>query len=126
VSSVPNGWFYCGAWLTAPPEVNISLAKDVCGVVVPYLWSKGGRTAADGVWSILGGWADSRSGEGLVEEGASIALARIPIKPQPQDSFDVDRDQLIADVINPIARIGAKQAKAIASFVAGLTDSDEN
>ena len=73
VASVPGGWFYCGVWITAPPEVRISLEKDSCGVVVPWLWSKGGRKGADAVWKILGGWPHSRSGEGVVKERGSIA-----------------------------------------------------
>ncbi len=125
VSSVPGGKFWCGVSVNAPPNVRISLAKDVCGVVVPWLWSKGGRKGEDAIWKILGGWADSRAGEGLVNDKGTVALARIPIKAQPPESFDVDREPLIAEVMKTIARIGAEQTKAIASFVAGLNGSEE-
>jgi len=125
VPSVPDGWFWCGVSITAPPEVHISMENNACGVVVPCLWSKGGRHGADVVWSILGGWADSRWGEGLVNEKASVALARIPIKAQPPESLDVDRDLLTAEVLEVIARIGAKETKDIAKFVAGIKGPDE-
>ena len=126
VSTVVDGWFYCGVWVTAPPVVRISLAKDVCGLAVPYLWSKGGRKGADGVWKILGSWAHSRAGEGLFDDKGTVALACIPVKAQPPESFDVDREDLVAEVIKAFARIGAEQTKAIASFAAGLNEPDES
>jgi hypothetical protein len=126
VTPVPGGRFWCGVSVAAPPEVRNSIQTDVCGVVIPYLWSKGGRKGADEVWKILDGWPHSRGGEGLANESGTVALACIPIKPQPPDSFDVDRDPLIAEVMKTIARIGAEQTKAIASFVAGLNEPDEN
>jgi hypothetical protein len=125
VTSVPGGSFYCGVFVSAPPEVQISLEQDVCGVVVPWIWSKGGRKGEDTVWNILGGWPYSRGGEGLVDEKGTVALARIPIKAEPPESFDVDREQLVAEVTEIIGRIGAKQVKAIAKFVAGLKAPDE-
>jgi hypothetical protein len=125
VSSMPSSWFSCAARVTAPPEVRISLARHVCGVVVPWLWVKGGRKGADAVWKILGGWPHSRSGEGLFDTKGCVALACIPIKPQPPDSFDVDREPLINEVMKTFARIGAKETKAIAKFVAGLKETDE-
>jgi hypothetical protein len=126
VSSVPGGSFWCGVWVTAPPEVRISMEKDACGVVVPSLWSKGGRKGEDAACQILGDRPHSRSGGGLIDDKGSVALACIPIKPQPPESFDVDRDQLIAEVMQTFARIGAKQTKAIARFVAGLKEPDED
>jgi hypothetical protein len=95
-------------------------------LVVPYLWSKGGRRAEDAVRTILGGWPHSHGDKGLVELGGSVALASIPIKAQPPESFDVDRDPLIAHVKKTVSRIGAKQTKAIARFVAGLKERDES
>jgi hypothetical protein len=126
VSSGSGGEFSRGVWITAPPEVRISLAKDVYGVVVPWLWSKGGRKGADAIWKTLGGWADSRAGDGLVEETGTVALARIPIKAQPPESFNVDGAELIAAVMKTITRIGADETKAIASLVAGLNEPDES
>jgi hypothetical protein len=125
ISSVPGGAFSCGVWITAPPEVRISLAKDVCGAVVPWLWSKGGRKGEDAIWKIIGGWAHSRGGEGLVDGSGTVALGCIPIKAQPPESFDVDREHLITEVMKTIARIGPDQTTAIASFVAGLKEPDE-
>jgi hypothetical protein len=125
VSSVPGGWFTCGAWVTAPPEVSVALAPDVCGVAVPWISTSGGRKTADEVWKILGGWAHSRRGGGLVDDSGMIALACIPIKPEPAGSLDVDRDQLIAEVIKTFARIGAEQTTAIARLVAGHSEPDE-
>ena len=125
VSSMPDSWFSCGVFVTAPPEIRISLAKDVCGVVVPWLWSNGGRKGADAVWKVVGGWANSRGGEGLVDDRGTVALARIPIKAQPPESFDVDREQLITEVLKTIARIGAEETRAIANFVARLNEPDE-
>ena len=46
-----------------------------------------------------------------------MALACIPIKSQPRESFDVDREHLIAAVTNTFAPIGAEQTTAIARFV---------
>jgi hypothetical protein len=126
VSSVPGGSFYCGVFVSAPPEVRISMENDACGVVVPWLWSSGGRKAEDAVWKIVGGWADSRAGEGLVDDRGTVALARIPIKAKPPESFDVDRDQLVNEVMKTFARIGAEETRAIASFVAGLQEPDES
>jgi hypothetical protein len=126
VPSVRGGWFWCGVWVTAPPQIHIRLPKDVCGLVVASIWSRGARRGADAVWEILDGKADSRAGEGLVEESASVALARIPIKPQPPEGFDVAREPLIAQVAKTFARIGVKQTRAIAKFVAGLKESEED
>jgi len=125
VASVPGGSFWCGVSVSAPPDIHIPLAKDACGVVIPWLWSKGARRGADTVWEILDGKADSRAGEGLVQESGSVALARIPVKAQPPDSFEADRDPLVTEVMKTIARIGAKQTKAIAKFVAGLKEPEE-
>jgi hypothetical protein len=125
VGIVNGGWFSCGVWVTAPPEVRIPLDTDVCGVVVPWLWSKGGRKGEDAVGVILDGWPHSRAGEGLVEDRGTVALACIPIKAQPPGSFDADCDPLIAEVTKTVAQIGAEQTKAIASLAAGLKESDE-
>jgi hypothetical protein len=126
VASVPGGSFWCGLFISAPPEIQIPLTKGVSGVVIPWVWSKGGRKGADTVWEILDRKADSRAGEGLVEESASVALARIPIKAEPPETFNVDREPLIAEAVGTIARIGIKQAKAIAKFVAGLKETDDD
>jgi hypothetical protein len=124
VPGARGGWFLCGVWVTAPPEVRISLEKDACGIVVPWLWLRGGRNVEDAVWKVLGSWAHSRSGEGLLADG-SVALASIPIKAQPPGSFDVDREPLVNEVAKVVARIGAEQTKEIANFVGGLTEPDE-
>jgi hypothetical protein len=126
VPSVQDGWFLCGVSVTAPPEVRISLGKDVCGIVMPWLWAKGGHKGEEAIRKILGGWADSRAGEGLVYDKGTIALARIPIKAQPPESFDVDRDNLITEVMKTIARIGAEQTTAIARFVTALKEPEES
>src|SRR5579862_7314186 len=39
VPSVPYGWFNCGAYLTAPPEVQVTLEDNCCGLVIPWLWA---------------------------------------------------------------------------------------
>lgn len=126
VPSVRGGWFDCGLYLTAPPEVRVTLDKNACGVVVPYLWSTGGRRAADTAWDILGGRAYSRDGDGLIHSSGTITLACIHIKPQPPKSFEVDRDHLVAEVMKAISRIGAKETKAIAKYIAGLKETDED
>ena len=125
VPSVPGG-FSCGVSLTAPSEIRISIDNDVCGIVVPWLWSNGGRKGEDAICKILGGWHHSRAGEGLVGDTGSVALACIPIKAQPAESFDVDRELLIGAVMKTIARIGAEQTTAIASFAARLNQTDES
>jgi hypothetical protein len=125
LSSVPGGSFWCGAWLTAPPEVRRPLEKDSCGVVVPWLASKGGRKGEEAVCEVLGGRVHSRSGEGVVQDSGTVALGCIPIKPEPPESFDVDRDPLIADVVKAFAQIGAREATAIAKFAAGLNEPEE-
>lgn len=126
IPSVCEGGFSCGVWVSDPPEVSISPEKDVCGVVVPYLWIKGGRKAAYSVRKILGGWAHSCGGEGVADDKGTVVLACIPIMAQPPESFDVDREKLIVEVMKIIARIGAEHTKAIASFTAGLKESDES
>jgi hypothetical protein len=125
VSSVPGGSFYCGVWVTAPPEIRISLDNGVFGVVLLWIWSKGARKGEDAVWQILGGWPHSRGGDWLFSGRGAVVLACIPIKPQPPESLDVDREQLIAEVLTTIARIGAEQTTAIASVAAGLKEPDE-
>jgi hypothetical protein len=126
VPSVPKGWFLCGVSLTAPPEVRLSLEKDACGIVMPWLWVKGGHKGEGAVWRILRGESHSRGVEGLGGEKGLVALASIPIKAQPPESFDVEREQLITETVKTVARIGAEQTKAIASFVAGLNEPDES
>jgi len=126
VPSARDGGFACGVTITAPPEVPISLEKDVSGIVVPWLWSKGGRKAEDALWKILEGWPHSRWNDRLFDERGMVALACISIKAQPSESFDVDREQLIDEVTKTVTRIGAEQTKAIAIFVAGLKVSDES
>jgi hypothetical protein len=126
VTSMPEDWFACGVYLTAPPEVSISLAEDVSGIVVPWLWSRGARRATDAIWDLLGGWPHSHGREGLSQESGTIDLSAIPVKAQPPESFDVDRDALIAEVVKVFARIGAKQVRAIAKLVASLREADEN
>jgi hypothetical protein len=126
VPSVPGGRLWCGVWVTAPPEVRIPLENEVCGLVIPYLWTKGGRRGADTVWKILGGWTHSRGGEGLAHERGTVALACIPIKAQPPEGFDVDRAPLIKEVSQTIARIGPEQTRAIARFAAKLKEPDES
>ncbi len=125
VTPVAGGSFYCGLFISAPPEVQITLPPDTCGVVVPWLWAKGRRTAEDTIRTILDGWPHSRAGEGLVDEKGTVALACIPIKAKPPESFDVDREELVAAVMEVIERIGAEHAKAIAKVVAGLKEQDE-
>jgi hypothetical protein len=125
VPSARDGWFVCGVFLTAPPEVRISLEKDACGIVVPWLSAKGGRKGEDAVCNVLGGWPHSRGVEGVGEERGMVALACIPVKAQPPESFDVDREQLVTEVMKTFARIGAEQTKAIANVVAGLKQPDE-
>lgn len=61
----------------------------------------------------------------VVDDRKLVAPACVPIKAQRPESFDVDRDPLIAEVTKTIARIGAEQTKAIANFVAGLKGSDK-
>ncbi len=127
IPSVPNSSFTCGVWLTAPPETRVPLAEGVCGVVVPWLWSKGGLQAEDAFRKSLGDWSPSGSTNvQLGEERGCIYLACIPIKPLPPDSFEVDRELLIAEVKKTIQRIGPEQITAIASFVAGLNRADES
>ncbi len=123
--SVPGGWFALGVWVTAPPEIAVSLDKEACGEVVPWVWSKGGQKGEDALWNILGGWAHSRGAAGAGAEKGVVALACIPIKAQPPQSFDVDRDPLIAEVAKTVARIGSEQTKVIAKFVAGLKKTDD-
>ena len=124
-SSVPGGWFWCGLFISAPPEIQVPLAEDVFGFVIPYVWTKGSRKGSDAVWKVVGEWADSREGEGLVWEKGTVALARIPIKARVAGSFDVDRDWLVSEVMKTIAHIGVKETTDIAIFVAGLTEPDE-
>ena len=125
VPAVPGGVFGCGIKVTAPPEIQHTLKGDECGVVVPWLYAKGGRKGEDAISEVLGDLAHSRAGKGLVYDSGRVALLPIPIKPQPPGSFDVDRDPLISEVAKTFARIGAEQVKAIASFVAGLNEPDE-
>ena len=125
VSSVPGGSFECGLLVTAPPEVQIPMDINARGVVVLWIYSKGRRRGEDTVWEISGGWPHSRGGDWYFNDRGAVVLACIPIKPHPPESFDVDRDPLVAEVTQTFARITAEQTQAIASFVAGLKKSDE-
>jgi hypothetical protein len=115
--------FYCGAFVCDPSDVRVSVDKDVCGLVVPYLSARGCPAAA--LWKSLGDWPYPGAGVGLVENKRMVALACIPIKAQLAESFDVDRDPLISEVTKTIAHIGAEQIKAIASCGAGVKEPDE-
>jgi hypothetical protein len=125
ITGLPGGWFSCGVFLSAPPDVQITIDKDACGVVVPWIWTKGGRNGADVVWKVVGKWADSRAGGGLVIENGSVALALILIRAQPPESFEVESEPLVAELMRTITRLGAKQTNDIAKFVAGLGEGDE-
>ena len=127
VPSACDGLFYGGVQITAPPEVRISLEKDVFGIVVPWLEARGGQKSKDKVRSILGGWPFSRATADLSQRLAKgvLDLPYVRVKAQPADSFDVDRDQLVAEVTKIFTRIGAEQTKAIASLVAGVKEGDE-
>jgi hypothetical protein len=59
------------------------------------------------------------------DDSATVVLKCIPIKPQPPEGFCVDRDPLIEQVKKTVGRIGAKETKAIARFVAGLKEPEE-
>jgi hypothetical protein len=111
-------WFNCGVSVTGPPEVRIPLEKDAYGIVVPWLWARGGREREDAVWRIVGDWAHSRGAEGAGGESGMVALACIPVRAHPPESLDVDRDPLIAEVMKAIARLGSKETKAISSLAA--------
>jgi hypothetical protein len=126
VPSVPGGSFSAGVFIAAPPDTSHPLPVGACGVVVPWLWTKGGRRGADEVWKILGGQAHSRCDGDLVEAGGDIALACIPVQANPPDSFDADRDSLVSEVAKTVGRIGAKEVKAIAKFVSSLGEADED
>jgi hypothetical protein len=60
-----------------------------------------------------------------VEFAGTVALGNILIKSRSPERYVVDRDALIAEVMKPITRIGIKETKAIAKFVAGLKEPDE-
>lgn len=122
VPAVPGGWFRCGVRLVDREYVAMKIPIDSasCGVVVPWLWSQGNNRTTDTVWNILGGWPHSRGGEGPMHSEGSIALACIQIRPEPLNSFEVDREPLVAEAMRTIARIGAKETMAIAEFVASL------
>ena len=124
VSSAPGSWFSCGCDTSA---LRFPLDKDVCGAVTLWLWSEGGRKGADAIRKGLGNWPDPFAPVGveLSGYGGTVFLACIPIKAQPPESFDVDRDPLIEEVTKTFSRIGLEQVKAIASLVAGLKKPDE-
>jgi hypothetical protein len=95
-------------------------------VVVPYVFIGGaGRRSAEAIWHILGGWPESVGDEGLLGYTNTVDLKCIPIKPDPPGSFDVDSELLVAEVAKTFARIGAKETKAIAEYVAGLKEAKE-
>jgi hypothetical protein len=125
-TSSPHGWFSCGVFISIPAHVRISVEKDVHGLVLPYLWLKDRHKGANEAWSILRDWPRSPAGVGLIEDNRTVVLACIPIKPQPPDSFDADREPLIAEVMTTIAQIGVEQTRAIASFAARVKESDES
>jgi hypothetical protein len=125
VDSRNAGWFTCGVDLTAPPEIRVSLASDECGIVGPWLWTRGGKKGEDAVWKILGRWAHSRGGKGLWQETCVVALACIPVKLRPEEGFEADREPLFADVMKIVSQIGVDETIAIASYVAGLKEPGE-
>jgi hypothetical protein len=121
VPAAPHvAWFSCAVFIHAPSDdVHTSLAQDTYGIVEPYLWFQGGRKGADAVRNILGGWPSSRA-------SSTVTLASIPIKAQPPESFEVDRDPLVAEVMKTIARIGVEETESIVNFVASLKKPDED
>jgi hypothetical protein len=124
-SSSRDGWFVCGVSLSGLSDIHIPAEKDVCGLIVPYLYLRGARNRADAIWNTLGTAPHPCAGAGLVEDNRIFILASIPIMARPTDGFDADRDPLIAEVMKTIARIGAEQTRAIASIAAGLKEPDE-
>jgi hypothetical protein len=122
-SSLQAGWFYCGVSMVSPPDVRISVEKEVCGIVLPYLWMDY-QSGAGAVWSTLRGWPQAHAGLGLVEDSRTVVLNCIPIKPDPPGSFSVEREPLIAAVKKTFAQIGPKHAKAIASAAARLKKAE--
>ena len=123
--SVPKSTFVVGVSIMSAMDVGIAIQPDVCGVVVPWLWVNGRRSGEDKVIGILGSGVHSRAGDGLTIHKGTLALACIPITPQPRHGFDVDRDPLIAEVMAAFARIGAEQTVAIANSGVGLKPHDD-
>ncbi|MBI1916474.1 MAG: hypothetical protein HYS12_17330 [Planctomycetes bacterium] len=103
---VAGGWFRYGVFI-----------NDCSGIIVPWLWRNGGREWEGLVKKVLRNRAHSGSDGELVSGGGSVALASIPILGEKQQGFDVDRDALVAKVVDCFAGIRADDVKAIAQNV---------
>ena len=122
--NVKGGEFWCSVWLTAPPEIHLSLPEGACGVLVPYVWCKGSHKAEEAVDKVLGTRETSRWRDRLLIDRGTTPLACIAVRANPPDGFDVDRDQLVSEVMTSVSRIGVPETRAIAAFVAGLKESE--
>jgi hypothetical protein len=109
---VPGGrWFFYGIMIRRRE-----------GLIVPFLWRRGGRAWEDIVMRQLSGRAHSRAGEGLVSDSGSVALPPIPVGAGQLQGFDLDSDPLVEKVVAAFAAITAEDVQVIAREV-GQEDS---
>jgi hypothetical protein len=120
-AAVAKKMLYCGVSIIPSPR------GDRRGVIVPWFQAKrGGHAGAVALLRILRGWPLAYGGgHGLIEWSDTLALACIPIEPRPPESYVVDRDQLIAKVMELITRIRAEEFNEITKYVAGARAPDE-
>jgi hypothetical protein len=82
--------------------------------IVPWLYGRGGRAWENLAKRTLSKRVHSGSGDGLVFDRGTIALACIPLLPTDHQGFDVDRDPLVAKVVECFTAIQAKDLEALA------------
>jgi hypothetical protein len=95
--------FYCGVSL-----------YDQERQFVPWLWRRGGRAWEDLAMSRLGSRAHSRSGGGVVSDRGTVALPPVPIPGEGQCNEDIDRDDLVAQVVSRFTAIAVDDFEIIA------------
>lgn len=104
-STIADGWFACGVYVDAPPNIAVLLPQHAVGLVIPWLWTKGGARGADRLRLRVAEWASLQLRDGLGEHSGTVPLAHIPVVPSPPDSFDVDRTALVRQVETVIAQV---------------------
>lgn len=104
VKSSKGASIWYGAWI-----------DKVEARIIPWLYGRGGREWEDLAMRTLGKKrTHSRSGDGLVSDRGTVALACVPLLPEGLQGFEVDRDPLIAKVVACFTDIGTKDVVALA------------
>jgi hypothetical protein len=117
-------WVFQGRLRTMPPKKGASIwygagIDEFKGIIIPWLYGRGGRDWEDLAMRTLGKRAHSRAGEGLISDRGTVALACITLLPQNLEGFDVDRDPVVSKVVDCFTAIRTKDLEILARPIGG-------